>query len=97
MENASPETAVGNTSCLASLNIRKHYIKHYVSIKECINGKLAKAKQYYFLPFLSASLDLTQNEVQNKKLIGVRNSYNLHGTSYSWNLVVRDTTPFKDT
>jgi hypothetical protein len=73
-----------------------NYVEHFISIKECIIGKLAaKARQYYFLPFLSISLDLIQNEVHNKKLIGVRISYGLHGNTYSWNLAVRGYNPLQ--
>jgi len=38
---------------------------------------------------LSISLDLIQNAVQNKKLIGVRVSYILGSAMKSWNLAVR--------
>jgi hypothetical protein len=38
---------------------------------------------------------LIQNEVHNKKLIGVRISYGLHGNTYSWNLAVRGYNPLQ--
>jgi hypothetical protein len=79
---------VGKKS-LQSINICKHYVEHYVTIKKIIMGNIQAAKQVYTVPFLSISLDLIQNAVQNKKLIGVRVSYILGSAMKSWNLAVR--------
>jgi hypothetical protein len=54
---------------------------------------MREAKQQYNIPFMSISLDLTQNAVQNKKLIGVRVSYVASGSLKSWNLAVRAFNP----
>jgi len=84
---------VGNSPSLGSINIRKHYIEHYITIKDYIIQQIADARQSYNLPFLSLSLDLIQNEVQNKKLIGVRVCYIHNGATHSWNLAVRGYNP----
>jgi hypothetical protein len=62
---------VGSLRSLQNINIRKHYVEHYVMIKERITNSIKQAKQNYTIPLLSLSLDLIQNAVQNKKLIGV--------------------------
>jgi hypothetical protein len=36
---------VGNNKSLESLNLWKHYIEHYVSIKQCITECIDEAKQ----------------------------------------------------
>jgi hypothetical protein len=51
------------------------------------------AKQVYTIPFMSVSLDLIQNAVQNKNLIGIRVSYILGSDMKSWNLAVRGYNP----
>jgi len=48
------------------------------------------------LPFLSISLDLIQNAVQNKKLFSVRVSYALGASLVSWNLAVCGYTLMED-
>ena len=58
---------VGNSPSLGSINIRKHYVEHYIIIKDYIILQTSDAKQSYNLPFLSLSLGLIQNEVHNKK------------------------------
>jgi hypothetical protein len=58
-----------------------------------IMGSIREAKQVYTIPFLSVSLDLIQNAVQNKKLIGVRVSYIRGQDMKSWNLAVRGYNP----
>ena len=82
-----------NSLSLGSINIRKHYVEHYITIKDYITQQIADARQSYNLPFLSLSLDLIQNEVQNKKLIGVRVCYIHNGATHSWNLAVRGYNP----
>ncbi len=79
--------------CLKSINIRKLYVEHYISIKKHITANIEMAKQRYFIPFMSLSLDLIQNEVQNKKLIGAKVTYIHQGTIVSWNLGVRAYNP----
>jgi Fe-S-cluster formation regulator IscX/YfhJ len=79
---------VGDKS-LTHFNICKHYVEHYVMMKKMIMGSICEAKQVYTIPFLSVSLDLIQNAVQNKKLIGVRVSYIRGQDMKSWNLAVR--------
>ena len=66
---------VGKNKSLETLNLRKHYIEHYVSIKQHIIERITAAKATFNLPFMSLSLDLIQNEVQNRKMIGVRVTY----------------------
>ncbi len=66
---------VGNDRNLQYVNIRKIYVEHYVTIKEHIIFNIAEAGANYNLPFISMSIDLIQNEVQNKKMLGVRISY----------------------
>jgi hypothetical protein len=63
---------VGQGRGLESINIRKHYVEHYVTVRQHITSSIQEAMQQYDVPFLSVSLDLIQNAVQNKKLIGVR-------------------------
>jgi hypothetical protein len=80
-----------NSLSLGSINIRKHYVEHYITIKDYITQQIADARQSYKLPFLplpflSLSLNLIQNEVQNKKLLGVRACYIYNGATHSWNL-----------
>jgi hypothetical protein len=85
----------GNTS-LRRINIRKHYVEHYVSIKENIIENINKAKEAYDIPFISLSLDLIQNEVQNKKMIGVRVSYVHDKELISYNIAVRGFNPTRE-
>jgi hypothetical protein len=73
---------------LENINIRKHYVEHFVTMKDMIKNEMKEAKQHYYIPFMSISLDLIQNAVQNKKLIGVWVSYVSHGCLKSWNLDV---------
>ena len=56
---------VGNSDAMTSINIRKHYVEHYVTVKNKIIKQIQEAREYYCLPYLSLSLDLIQNEVQN--------------------------------
>ncbi len=87
---------VGSGKGLQSINIRKHYVEHYVTIRQQITNSIKEAKSFYTIPFLSVSLDLIQNAVQNKKLIGLRVSY-AYGTSLrSWNLACRGYNPTAD-
>jgi len=83
---------VGNRT-LTHFNVRKHYVEHYLTTKNMIMGSIREAKQVYTIPFLSVSLDLIQNAVQNKKLIGVRVSYIRGQDMKSWNLAVRGYNP----
>jgi hypothetical protein len=87
---------VGGGRGIHSINIRKHYVEHYITIREQITKSIQEAKNYYDVPFLSISLDLIQNAVQNKKLIGVRVSYALGASFVSWNLAVRGYTLTED-
>ncbi len=87
---------VGNVKSIQRLNLRKHYVEHYVSIKEKIISSIAAAKQEYNIPFLSISIDLIQNEVQNKKMIGVRVSYVHESNICSFNLAVRGYNPTRE-
>ncbi len=80
---------VGQGRGLESINIMKHYVEHYVTVRQHITSNIQEAMQQYNVPFLSVSLDLIQNAVQNKKLIGVRVSYAFGGSLVSWNLAVR--------
>jgi hypothetical protein len=73
---------------LQSIYIRKHYVEHYVTIRQQITSIIKEAKMFYTIHFLSVSLDLTQNAVQNKKLIDLRVSYAYGGSLRSWNLAV---------
>jgi hypothetical protein len=57
------------------INMKKHYLEHYVKIRQLIMDHIKEAKMVYTIPFLSISLDLIQNAVQKNKLIRVRISY----------------------
>jgi hypothetical protein len=81
---------------LQSLNIRKHYVEHYVSIKESIIEKIDRAKDMYNITFISLSLDLIQNEVQNKKMIGIRVTFIHDKQITSYNLAVRGFNPNRE-
>jgi hypothetical protein len=50
---------VGGGGGIHSINIRKHYVKHCVRIREQITRSIQEAKDYYDVPFLSISLDLS--------------------------------------
>jgi hypothetical protein len=84
---------VGANNKLKSVNIRKHNVEHYLSIKNLIVSDINDARSSFEIPFISLSLDLIQNEVQNKKLIGVRVSFVLRGEIKSYNLAVRGYNP----
>jgi hypothetical protein len=71
-------------------------VEHYVSIKENIIENINKAKEAYDIPFISLSLDLIQNEVQNKKMIGVRVSYVHDKELISYNIAVRGFNPTRE-
>ena len=84
---------VGSCRSLETINIRKHYVEHYVTIRKVIADNIKQTKMLYTIPFLSISLDLIQSAVQNKKLIGVRVSCISLGRMSSWNLAVRGYNP----
>ncbi len=84
---------VRNDTHMKTINLRRHYVEHYVSIKEHIIHNLQAAKDSYDVPFLPLSLDLIQINVQNKKLIGVKVSYVHLGELRSWTLAVRGYSP----
>jgi len=84
---------VGQGKTLQTINIRKHYVEHYVTVRQHIISRIKEALEYFHVPFLSVSLDLIQNAVQNKKLIGLRVSYAFGGSLVSWNLAVRGYNP----
>jgi hypothetical protein len=54
------------------------------------------AKEAYNIPFISLSLDLIQNEVQNKKMIGVKITYIHEKEISSYNLAVRGYNPTRE-
>ncbi len=80
---------VGSNKSFESLNLRKHYVEHYVSIKQHIIEGVSDAKAKYNIPFISLSIDLIQNELQNKKMIGVRVTYINGNKLCDHNLAVR--------
>ena len=76
--------------------MRKHYVEHYVSIKQHIISCISAAKAKYNIPFMSLSIDLIQNELQYKKMIGVRVSYVDDNKLCSHNLAVRGYNPTRE-
>ena len=87
---------VGNSKSLQSNNIRMNYVEHYVSIKQHVIQCISSAKTKYFIPFISLTIDLIQNEVQNKKMIWVRISYVHENKLCSHNLGVRGFNPGRE-
>jgi hypothetical protein len=87
---------VGSGKSLQSINLRKLYVEHYVSIKQHIMECIRKAKYNYYIPFIALSIDLIQNELQNKKMIGVRISYVHENQLCSHNLAVRGFNPGRE-
>jgi hypothetical protein len=87
---------VGNVKSIQRLNLRKHYVEHYVSIKEKIISSIAAVKKEYNITFLSISIDLIQNEVQNKKMTGVWVSCIHESNIRSFNLAVRGYNPTRE-
>jgi hypothetical protein len=49
---------VGTNKSLESLNLRKHDVEHFVSIKQHIIAGISEAKAKYNIPFMSLSIDL---------------------------------------
>ncbi len=47
---------VGHGRSLQSINLRKHYVEHYVSIKENIMSQIGPAQKYYNIPFYLSPL-----------------------------------------
>jgi hypothetical protein len=84
---------VVQVKAIKTMNMRKHYIEHLVTIKEHIINEIQAAKDRYDVPFISLSLDLIQSEGQNKKLMGVKVSYVFGGSIKTWNLAVRAYNP----
>jgi hypothetical protein len=84
---------VKNSTHMRTINLRRHYVEHYVSIKEHIMNRIQAAKDSHDIPFMSLTLDLIQMNVQNKKLIGVKVSYVHCGELYSWTLGVQGFNP----
>jgi hypothetical protein len=84
---------VGSCKSVQTINIRKHYVEHYIMIRQLIMDHIKEAKMVYTIPFLSISPDLIQNAVQNKKLIGVWISYISAGVMKSWNLAIQGYNP----
>jgi hypothetical protein len=87
---------VGNAKSLQSINMRKHYVEHYISIKQHIIECITSAKAKYHIPFMSLTIDLIQNELQNRKMIGVRVSYVHDKKLWSHNLGVRAFQPARE-
>ncbi len=87
---------VGKQVRMQRLNIRKVYVEQYIAMKNSIISDIVHAKEMYNLPFISVSLDLIQNEVQNKKMIGVRITYASAGKLVSYNIAVRGYNPTVD-
>jgi len=87
---------VGNNKSFESLNLWKHYFEHYVTIKLRIIECIDKAKATYIIPFISLSLVLIQNEVQNKKMIGVRVTYVHENRLCTHNLAIRGYNPSRE-
>lgn len=87
---------VGKQVGMQRLNIRKVYVEQYIAMKNSIISDIVHAKEMYNLPFISVSLDLIQNEVQNKKMIGVRITYASAGKLVSYNIAVRGYNPTVD-
>jgi hypothetical protein len=86
---------VGGGRGIHSIKTRKNYVVYYVTIREQITRSIQEEKGYYDVPFLSISLDLIQNAVQNK-LIGLRVSYAFGASLISWNLAVHCYNPTED-
>jgi hypothetical protein len=40
------------------MNMRKHYVEHYVTIKKHISDEINAAAKAYHIPFISLSTDL---------------------------------------
>ena len=78
---------------IKTINMRRHYIEHYVTIKDHIITVIQAAKESYNVPVMSLTLDLIQINVQNKKLLGVKVAYVFMGSLKSWTLFVRGYNP----
>lgn len=92
----SSKLPVGPNNRLKSINICKHNVEHYLAIKGLIVSDINAARSSFKILFILLSIDLIQNEVQNKKLIGVRVSFVLRGEMKSYNLAVRGYYPSID-
>jgi len=64
-----------------------------MTIKNHIISAIASARLDYDIPFISLALDLIQNRIQNKKLIGIHITYTDKGVTYSWTLAVSGYNP----
>jgi hypothetical protein len=60
---------------MQTMNMRKHYIEHFVMIKMLIMQEINAAAKLYYIPFISLSIDLIQMGVQNKKMIGLADAF----------------------
>ena len=84
---------MGNSKDIKCINMRKHYVEHYVTIRELTMEELKVAKELYHIPFMSLTLVLIQADVQNNKLMGVKVGYVHGGEIKTWNLAVRAFNP----
>jgi hypothetical protein len=48
---------VMHNKTLQSINIKKHYVEHFVSIRQHIQAHIETAKKEYHIPFMSLTLD----------------------------------------
>lgn len=58
---------VGNSKSLQSINIRKHYVEQYVSIKQHVIQCISSAKAKYFIPFISLTIDLSKMRCRTRR------------------------------
>jgi hypothetical protein len=54
---------------LTSFNPRKHNVELYVTIRQMMKGKIAKAASEFYIPFMILNLDLYKNMYNNLKFV----------------------------
>ena len=64
---------------MAPINIRKHLIEHYVTVKSTITTAFAIGKSQFSIPFLAIQIDLVTAKSSSMKFIGIRASMNCSG------------------
>ncbi|PTQ29026.1 hypothetical protein MARPO_0149s0019 [Marchantia polymorpha] len=82
---------------LKSINMQKHHVEMYKTVRRTIVSEIAEARRYYTIPFMSLNLDLIKSKTSNEKYLALRVCFNTRRqTNIGYNLAVRRFAPTTD-
>lgn len=77
--------------------MQKHHVEMYETVKRTIVSKIAEARRYYTIPFMSLNLDLIKSKTSNEKYLALRVCFNTRRqANIGYNLAVRRFAPTTD-